>query len=314
MQRPRGARRVGRDRRLRHRLLVARLPTDLPIGELKIDKSFVLARWAPTPATRCRALDDRARPQPRRCARSPRGSRTRSRSSACAARLRARPGLPHVQAAARRRAAALVGLPHAVRTPVARARRAPHSTSGGRAWPDAARHHRNRSGRQRAARRRSPARLATSGARDLGGAAGRGDPGRDHAVRRGSHALHVALHMTSYVLDAYFVFANRHLWLPLVALGAGLNVLAIAVNGGVMPASASALRIAGIDTSPASTTRPRWRTRTCFPRRCDPGAGALADRQRAERRRPDHLLRRADPPLPAARASRWAVRRSAADS
>ena len=63
----------------------------------------------------------------------------------------------------------------------------------------------------------------------------------------GSHALHAALHISSYVLDAYFVFANRHLkGVPVVALGAALNVLAITVNGGVMPASASALKIAGI--------------------------------------------------------------------
>jgi Family of unknown function (DUF5317) len=63
----------------------------------------------------------------------------------------------------------------------------------------------------------------------------------------GSHAFHVALHISSYVLDAYFVFANRHLkGVPVVALGAALNVLAITVNGGVMPASASALKIAGI--------------------------------------------------------------------
>ena len=63
----------------------------------------------------------------------------------------------------------------------------------------------------------------------------------------GSHALHAALHIGSYVLDAYFVFANRRLkGMPVVALGAALNVLAIAVNGGVMPAGASALRISGI--------------------------------------------------------------------
>jgi hypothetical protein len=63
----------------------------------------------------------------------------------------------------------------------------------------------------------------------------------------GSHALHAALHVASYVLDAYFVFANRRLTgVPLVALGAGLNVLAITANAGVMPASAEALRISGI--------------------------------------------------------------------
>lgn len=63
----------------------------------------------------------------------------------------------------------------------------------------------------------------------------------------GSHALHAALHLCSYVLDAYFVFANRRLMgVPVVALGAALNVLAIVANGGVMPANASALRIAGV--------------------------------------------------------------------
>jgi hypothetical protein len=63
----------------------------------------------------------------------------------------------------------------------------------------------------------------------------------------GSHALHAGLHVFSYVLDAYFVFANRRLrGVPVVALGAALNLLAIIANGGVMPASASALRIAGV--------------------------------------------------------------------
>lgn len=66
-------------------------------------------------------------------------------------------------------------------------------------------------------------------------------------VPGGSHLLHAALHMSSYALDADFLFANRRLaGVPLVALGAGLNVLAISTNGGVMPASASALRVAGI--------------------------------------------------------------------
>lgn len=66
-------------------------------------------------------------------------------------------------------------------------------------------------------------------------------------VAGGSHALHAALHILSYVLDAYFVFANRRLTgVPLVAVGAALNVLAITANGGVMPANPVALRIAGI--------------------------------------------------------------------
>ena len=63
----------------------------------------------------------------------------------------------------------------------------------------------------------------------------------------GSHCVHVALNIASYTLDAYFLFANRRLaGAPIIALGAALNVLAITSNGGVMPASASALRIAGI--------------------------------------------------------------------
>ncbi len=64
----------------------------------------------------------------------------------------------------------------------------------------------------------------------------------------GSHWVHAALNITSYVLDAYFLFANRRLvGVPLVAVGAALNILAISSNGGVMPATASALRISGID-------------------------------------------------------------------
>ena len=65
----------------------------------------------------------------------------------------------------------------------------------------------------------------------------------------GSHLVHVALHIFSYVVDAYFLFANRRLaGVPIVALGAALNVAAITSNGGVMPASSSALRISGIAT------------------------------------------------------------------
>jgi hypothetical protein len=63
----------------------------------------------------------------------------------------------------------------------------------------------------------------------------------------GSHALHVVLHFVSYALAAWFLVVNRHVrGLALIALGAGLNLLAISVNGGVMPANAGALRIAGL--------------------------------------------------------------------
>jgi Family of unknown function (DUF5317) len=63
----------------------------------------------------------------------------------------------------------------------------------------------------------------------------------------GSHSLHATLNVLSYVLDAYFIFANRRIaGVPLLAAGAALNVLAITANGGVMPANQVALRIAGI--------------------------------------------------------------------
>ena len=63
----------------------------------------------------------------------------------------------------------------------------------------------------------------------------------------GSHVLHAGLNVLSYLLDAYFIFANRRLaGVPLVAVGAALNVLAITTNGGVMPPNAVALRTAGI--------------------------------------------------------------------
>jgi uncharacterized protein DUF5317 len=66
----------------------------------------------------------------------------------------------------------------------------------------------------------------------------------------GHHALHVAMHLASYGLVALFLVANRRLpGMPVLALGAALNMLAIASNGGVMPASASALRTAGIEVS-----------------------------------------------------------------
>lgn len=59
--------------------------------------------------------------------------------------------------------------------------------------------------------------------------------------------LLVALHLASYGLAAAFLGANRGvpgLWL--LALGAGLNLLAIGANGGVMPAQPAALEAAGL--------------------------------------------------------------------
>jgi hypothetical protein len=60
-----------------------------------------------------------------------------------------------------------------------------------------------------------------------------------------------ASHLATYALAAVFLWSNRRvagLWL--VAAGAAANAFVISINGGVMPASALALRRAGI--SPAA--------------------------------------------------------------
>lgn len=59
--------------------------------------------------------------------------------------------------------------------------------------------------------------------------------------------LLVAGHALSYVLAGLFIWVNRRLpGLLIVSLGGGLNALAIAVNGGQMPASLTAVRAAGL--------------------------------------------------------------------
>src|SRR3954468_840586 len=55
------------------------------------------------------------------------------------------------------------------------------------------------------------------------------------------------LHLATYAMAAGFVWRNRHIaWLWLAAVGAGLNLAAIATNHGVMPASGAALARAGM--------------------------------------------------------------------
>jgi hypothetical protein len=59
--------------------------------------------------------------------------------------------------------------------------------------------------------------------------------------------LMTAVHLLSYALAAVFLLSNLRvpgLWI--LALGAGLNLLAIAANRGVMPARAGAMEAAGI--------------------------------------------------------------------
>jgi hypothetical protein len=59
--------------------------------------------------------------------------------------------------------------------------------------------------------------------------------------------LRPVLLLTSYPVACVFVVANRHLpGMPLIVLGTLLNLIAMSVNGGVMPASPSALVAAGL--------------------------------------------------------------------
>jgi hypothetical protein len=69
-------------------------------------------------------------------------------------------------------------------------------------------------------------------------------PGEANAWRTGAH-------IASFPLGLAVVWANRRIpgiWV--IGLGAASNATAIVANGGVMPASASALRTAGLDPSP----------------------------------------------------------------
>lgn len=60
-------------------------------------------------------------------------------------------------------------------------------------------------------------------------------------------ALGRPVHVATFLLAAAFMWLNRHLpGVLLVAIGAGLNLAAIAANGGTMPASAAAWRSAGL--------------------------------------------------------------------
>ena len=58
---------------------------------------------------------------------------------------------------------------------------------------------------------------------------------------------HVPLHLASYVFAGWFVWANRRLpGMIVIGVGAACNAIAIVANGGVMPASPTAMRAAGL--------------------------------------------------------------------
>jgi hypothetical protein len=70
-------------------------------------------------------------------------------------------------------------------------------------------------------------------------------------VPEANHDLLSVVHVLTYAAAGWFVWVNRAvpgLWL--VALGAASNGITIAVNGGTLPASASALARAGIHLEP----------------------------------------------------------------
>ena len=74
-------------------------------------------------------------------------------------------------------------------------------------------------------------------------------------VPQGSAGVHNAVHVATYLAVAGFVVANRRIpWVWLVALGGALNFVAIAANGGIMPAAPGALRAAGLVVDPAEFT------------------------------------------------------------
>jgi hypothetical protein len=62
------------------------------------------------------------------------------------------------------------------------------------------------------------------------------------------HSLAVVGHLASYLMLGAVVWANRSVpGMLVIAAGAGANALAIAINGGTLPASAWALRHSGVD-------------------------------------------------------------------
>jgi Family of unknown function (DUF5317) len=66
-----------------------------------------------------------------------------------------------------------------------------------------------------------------------------------------NHGLLSAVHLATYVAAGWYVVLNRRipgLWV--VALGAASNGIAIAANGGTLPASRTALETAGIHLEP----------------------------------------------------------------
>jgi hypothetical protein len=63
----------------------------------------------------------------------------------------------------------------------------------------------------------------------------------------GHPQLHIAVHIATYVMIGAFLAANHRVpGVTTVGIGAAMNALTIVVNGGVMPAAATAQRLVGL--------------------------------------------------------------------
>jgi Family of unknown function (DUF5317) len=66
-----------------------------------------------------------------------------------------------------------------------------------------------------------------------------------------NHGMLSAVHVATYVVAGYFVWVNRSVpGLGIMAVGAASNGITIALNGGMLPASPSALATAGVHLHP----------------------------------------------------------------
>ena len=103
----------------------------------------------------------------------------------------------------------------------------------------------------------------------------------------GSGAIYLGLHLVSYALLLVFLLSNRKLpGLWIIGMGTFMNFVAIASNGGVMPATAGALAKAGIGYRPASVRQLRSAhgSELCLPRGRFCHSGWVSVRQRVQPR------------------------------
>ena len=76
-----------------------------------------------------------------------------------------------------------------------------------------------------------------------------------NVVPTAPRAVLVPVHLATYLLAAAFVWCNRSVpGLLLLAAGGAMNGIAIAANGGTLPASEAALRRAGLPPEPGRFT------------------------------------------------------------